>query len=72
MIVTLGHLYGRRVYLNVVAGGFKNDLTALNDATPHDKRYQRLTEYTLIIKHLLDGRVPSVFLESSTKSIICG
>jgi len=61
MIVTLGHLYGRQVYLNVVAGGFKNDLTALNDATPHDKRYQRLTEYTLIIKQLLDGQGPVSF-----------
>ena len=61
MIATLGHIYGRRVYLNMVAGGFKNDLVALNDTTPHDKRYQRLTEYTLIIKHLLDDRHPVSF-----------
>ena len=27
---------------------FKNDLPALNDITPHDKRYDRLREYTLI------------------------
>src|SRR5262249_13779069 len=46
MVATLGFLYGRRIYLNMVAGGFKNDLTALNDSTPHDKRYARLTEYT--------------------------
>lgn len=37
----------------MVAGGFKNDLTALNDTTPHDKRYERLIEYTTIIKQLL-------------------
>lgn len=53
MVASLGYLYGRRVYLNMVAGGFKNDLTALNDTTPHDKRYQRLLEYTTIIKQLL-------------------
>ncbi len=55
MISTLGFLYGRRVYLNMIAGGFKNDLTALNDPTPHDRRYERLTEYTLLIKRLLEG-----------------
>ncbi len=55
MISTLGFLYNRRIYLNMIAGGFKNDLTALNDSTPHDKRYERLIEYTLLIKRLLDG-----------------
>ena len=53
MVATLGFLHGRRIYLNMVAGGFKNDLTALNDSTPHDKRYARLIEYTTIIKELL-------------------
>ncbi len=55
IVSTLGYLYGRRVYLNMVAGGFKNDLAALNDTTPHDKRYDRLVEYTSIIKQLLAG-----------------
>src|SRR3989454_5994519 len=55
MAASFGHLYGRRIYLNMVAGGFKNDLVALNDATPHDKRYDRLIEYTLIIRELLNG-----------------
>jgi len=36
-----------------VAGGFKNDLEALNDMTPHDRRYDRLIEYTSVIKELL-------------------
>ncbi|HET7298269.1 MAG TPA: LLM class flavin-dependent oxidoreductase, partial [Burkholderiales bacterium] len=53
MIATLGFLYRRRLWLNMVAGGFKNDLVALNDDTPHDKRYTRLVEYTLIIRKLL-------------------
>jgi alkanesulfonate monooxygenase len=53
MITSLAFLYGRRVYLNMVAGGFKNDLAALNDLTPHDDRYVRLVEYTGIIQSLL-------------------
>jgi len=55
MVTSLGYLYRRRAYLNMVAGGFKNDLAALNDTTPHDKRYERLVEYTTIIKRLLTG-----------------
>ena len=55
MVASFGHLHGRRIYLNLVAGGFKNDLVALNDTTPHDKRYDRLTEYALIIRELLAG-----------------
>ena len=58
MVSSLGHLYGRRVYLNMVAGGFKNDLSALNDTTPHDKRYARLVEYTTIIQELLSSSAP--------------
>src|SRR5438876_4912667 len=61
MVTSLGALYGRRIYLNMVAGGFKNDLTALNDTTPHDKRYERLIEYTLIIRQLLAGATPVSF-----------
>lgn len=55
MVASLGHLYMRRIYLNMVAGGFKNDLAALNDTTPHDARYARLQEYTTIIQRLLAG-----------------
>lgn len=59
MVTSLAYLFGRRVYLNMVAGGFKNDLIALNDTTPHDRRYERLVEYTSIIKQLLAGNVVS-------------
>src|SRR5207237_9496798 len=31
MVASLGFLHGRRVFLNMVAGGFKNDVTALTD-----------------------------------------
>src|SRR5207249_1645163 len=59
MVASLGHMHRRRIYLNMVAGGFKNDLVALNDTTPHDKRYDRLIEYTLIIRELLRGSAVS-------------
>jgi len=61
MVASFAHLYGRRVYLNMVAGGFKNDLLALNDTTPHDDRYARLMEYTTIIKLLLVSRDPVTY-----------
>ena len=53
LVASLGLLHGRRVYLNMVAGGFKNDLTALGDPTPHDERYARLVEYTTLVTALL-------------------
>jgi alkanesulfonate monooxygenase len=55
MVSTLGFLHSRRVFLNMVAGGFKNDLAAFNDMTAHDRRYERLVEYTQIIQGLLEG-----------------
>jgi len=61
IVASLGHLYGRRIYLNMLAGGFKNDLAALNDTTPHDKRYARLVEYTTIIEELLRGPSPVTY-----------
>jgi alkanesulfonate monooxygenase len=58
MVASLAFLHGRRIYLNVVAGGFKNDLLALGDRTPHDERYERAVEYTQILKALLSGDEP--------------
>jgi alkanesulfonate monooxygenase len=45
----------------MVAGGFTNDLAALGDRTPHDLRYERLTEYTLILQELLSSERPVTF-----------
>jgi alkanesulfonate monooxygenase len=61
LVASFGYLYGRRIYLNMVAGGFKNDLSSFNDTTPHDKRYARLIEYTTIIKQLLADPAPVTF-----------
>ncbi len=60
-ITSFAYLYGRRLCLNMVAGGFKNDLDALSDTTPHDKRYARLVEYTTIISRLLTGPAPLTY-----------
>jgi alkanesulfonate monooxygenase len=61
MVASIGLMYNRKMYLNMVAGGFKNDLIALNDHTPHDRRYERLVEYTSIITGLLKGEKPVTF-----------
>jgi alkanesulfonate monooxygenase len=58
MVSTLAFLHERRLYLNMLAGGFKNDLIALNDETPHDDRYVRTVEYTQIMKALLSSPDP--------------
>jgi alkanesulfonate monooxygenase len=55
MVASLAFMHGRRIYLNMLAGGFKNDLVALGDETPHDDRYLRTVEYTKIVLGLLDG-----------------
>jgi alkanesulfonate monooxygenase len=58
MVASLGFLHRRAVALNLVAGGFKNDLEALGDGTPHDERYARTTEYTQIVMGLLRDEGP--------------
>jgi alkanesulfonate monooxygenase len=58
LVASLAVMHERRVYLNMVAGGFKNDLNALNDPTPHDERYMRLAEYTQVILSLLTANGP--------------
>lgn len=55
LVASLAHLHGRRIYLNMVAGGFRNDLLALGDETDHDDRYDRAVEYALIVRRLLAG-----------------
>lgn len=52
-IASIGLIYDRKIALNLVSGGFVNDLTAMGDFTPHDNRYDRLAEYTEIIQLLL-------------------
>ena len=55
LAASIAYLHDRRIALNMLAGGFRNDLIALGDTTEHDDRYLRLTEYTQIIRRLLEG-----------------
>ncbi len=55
MITSLAFIYGRAIDLNMLAGGFRNDLLALGDETEHDLRYERTVEYTKIVTGLLAG-----------------
>ena len=55
MVATIWSLHRRRVCLNMVAGGFTNDLRALDDNTPHDRRYDRVVEYASVLMQLLQG-----------------
>jgi alkanesulfonate monooxygenase len=55
LVSSLAYLHDRRIALNMLAGGFRNDLIALGDTTEHDDRYLRTTEYTQIIRRLLEG-----------------
>jgi alkanesulfonate monooxygenase len=59
-VASIGHLFDRQIDLNMVAGGFRNDLLSLGDDTPHDERYARLIEYALIVKRLVTGERVSV------------
>jgi alkanesulfonate monooxygenase len=61
MVTSLSALYQRRIDLNLVAGGFRNDLIALNDPTPHDARYERLAEYAKVMLDLLRQQSPTTF-----------
>jgi alkanesulfonate monooxygenase len=55
LVTSFAHLYGRRIFLNMVAGGFRLDLHALGDDAEHDDRYARLVEYTTLVRRLLRG-----------------
>jgi alkanesulfonate monooxygenase len=57
MVASLAHLHERKIWLNMVAGGFRGDLLALGDDTEHDARYDRVVEFTTIVKELLAGSV---------------
>lgn len=57
-IATLALLYQRPISLNLIAGGFSNDLISLNEHTEHDRRYDRLVEYTEIMQLLMKSEHP--------------
>jgi alkanesulfonate monooxygenase len=60
-VSTLAFLHGRRVFLNILAGGFKSDSAALSHPTAQHGRYARLVEYTQVIQQLLNRQGPVTF-----------
>ena len=58
IVATLASVFGRRVYLNLIASGFVEDLRALGECTPEDRRYDRLVEYSQVVLQLLCGEGP--------------
>ena len=42
MAASFAHIYGRRIFLNMVAGASRHELSALGDQEDHGKRYERL------------------------------
>jgi alkanesulfonate monooxygenase len=60
LVSSLTNMYRRPIHLNLVAGGFRNDLIALGDRTEHDDRYLRLDEYAQIIDELCRGNAVSL------------
>jgi len=52
-ISSIAFIYKRKIALNLIASGYLNDLKALGEPVDHDRRYDRLVEYTEIIQQLL-------------------
>jgi alkanesulfonate monooxygenase len=61
LVASITSLYGRRTDLNLIAGGFANDLAAFADVVDHDGRYRRLGEYVAILEALLRDERPVSF-----------
>jgi alkanesulfonate monooxygenase len=61
LVASIASLYGRRTDLNLIAGGFANDLAAFADVVDHDGRYRRLSEYVAILDALLRDERPVSF-----------
>ena len=61
MAASFAYIYERRIFLNMLAGGFKNDLVALGDDTPHDDRYVRTAECAKIVTRLTHSAEPVTF-----------
>lgn len=54
-ISSIAYLHNRKIALNMVAGGYLNDMVAVGGTATHDQRYERLMEYTEIIQRLLQS-----------------
>lgn len=59
---SIAALYGRQVYLNMVAGDFPRDRGSLYDDLSHDDRYERLVEYASVVKAVFQDKRPTTFV----------
>jgi alkanesulfonate monooxygenase len=57
-ITSFAYLYGRRLSLDLNVGAPDNDLDALGDTAPRDRRVARLVEYTHIVTALVETGGP--------------
>ncbi len=56
MVSGFALMYGRRTYLNMIAGTALSYMQALGDTPAHDDRYLRLQEYAEIIRALFEAQ----------------
>ncbi len=61
MVSTLGLLYHRRVFLNMLSGISKNEVAGASDPADEECRRLRLVEYTQIVQGLLSSSSPLTF-----------
>lgn len=57
-IATITKMTGRRLDINLIAGGYVGDLERLGAMIDHDRRYERLQEYTTIMMSVLRSKEP--------------
>jgi alkanesulfonate monooxygenase len=57
-VASLGFMYGRRTYLNMVPGDVETDMHASQDAGAADEAQARLVEYTKVVQQLLASTEP--------------
>jgi alkanesulfonate monooxygenase len=58
LVSSLTYRHGRGLFLNLVAGTANNDRVALGDHTEHDRRYDRLLEFSQAVLGLLGNPAP--------------
>lgn len=54
MVSSFAYMHGRRTILNLITGASGRDREVLHDDIAHDARYDRLGEYAVIMKQLLE------------------
>jgi alkanesulfonate monooxygenase len=60
-VSSYAQMHGRKVYLNMITGTALSYLEAMKDAASHDRRYDRLGEYMVLMRRLLRDTSPVTF-----------